>query len=91
MRQLAAAVVAAVERGCDAILVDLHGAMVTRSFDGGEGELLARLRRAAADVPLGVALDLHDTSRSAWCTIATACSVFKTYPSFDMSTTGEPF
>ncbi|HET7032082.1 MAG TPA: M81 family metallopeptidase, partial [Casimicrobiaceae bacterium] len=53
------AIVDAVRRGCDAILLDLHGAMVTRSYDDGEGELLRRVRAVAPETPLTVALDLH--------------------------------
>ena len=30
----------AVAQGCDGVLLDLHGAMVTQSFEDGEGELL---------------------------------------------------
>ena len=33
--------------------------MVTQSHDDGEGELLRRIRAIAADVPIGVALDMH--------------------------------
>ena len=32
-------------KDCDGILLELHGAMVTDTFDDGEGTLLARLRR----------------------------------------------
>ena len=49
----------AVARGCDGVLLDLHGAMVTQSHEDGEGELLRRIRAIAADVPIGVALDMH--------------------------------
>ena len=49
----------AVEQGCDGLFLDLHGAMVTESFDDGEGELLARVRTAAPDLPIAVALDFH--------------------------------
>ena len=45
--------------GCDAILLDLHGAMVTENSNDGEGDLLVRLRAAAPGVPMGVAFDLH--------------------------------
>ena len=34
----------AVREGCDAVLLDLHGAMVTETYEDGEGELLKRLR-----------------------------------------------
>ena len=42
------AIVEAVEAGCDAIMLDLHGAMVTESHEDGEGMLLKRLREIAA-------------------------------------------
>lgn len=48
-----------VDRGCDAVMLDLHGAMVTESFDDGEGELVARLRKIDSRVPIAVALDMH--------------------------------
>ena len=43
---MARAILGSVEQGCDGILLDLHGAMVTRSHDDGEGELLVRVRAA---------------------------------------------
>ena len=36
--------------GCDAILLDLHGAMVAENSHDGEGALLARVRAAAPGV-----------------------------------------
>jgi microcystin degradation protein MlrC len=44
---MAGRIVEAAAQGCDAILLDLHGAMVPEGFDDGEGELLARIRKAA--------------------------------------------
>jgi microcystin degradation protein MlrC len=41
------------------VLLDLHGAMVTQTYDDGEGELLRRIRAIAPSVPIGVALDMH--------------------------------
>ena len=41
----------AVKNGCDAVLLDLHGAMVTESYDDGEGELLRRIRKTAPNIP----------------------------------------
>jgi microcystin degradation protein MlrC len=44
----------------DAVYLDLHGAMVTEHHDDGEGETLARVRKAIGrDLPLVVSLDLH--------------------------------
>ena len=56
---IAGRICAAVAAGCDAVLLDLHGAMVTRSHEDGEGELLRRIRAIAPTMPIGVALDMH--------------------------------
>lgn len=74
---------------CDAILLDLHGAMVTTHLDDGEGELLARLRAAVPGVPIGVALDLHGNITPRMVANADVMVGFKTYPHVDMYETGE--
>lgn len=73
----------AVERGCDALLLDLHGAMVTQSREDGEGELLARLRKLAPDLPIGVALDMHTNFYPAIAENATVVAGYQTYPHID--------
>lgn len=78
----------AVSRGCDAILLDLHGAMVTRSFDDGEGELLRRLRSIAPTVPIGVALDMHANVSASMVRNATVIAGYQTYPHVDTYETG---
>ncbi len=75
--------------GCDAMLLDLHGAMVSTHLDDGEGELLARLRAAAPGVPIGVALDLHGNITPRMVANADVMVGFKTYPHVDMYETGE--
>lgn len=85
---LSAAILAAVSEGCEAILLDLHGAMVTESHDDGEGELLARIRAIAPQVPLGVALDLHANVTARMVAHADVIVGFKTYPHVDMAETG---
>ncbi|GAB2478913.1 M81 family metallopeptidase [Comamonas humi] len=75
--------------GCDAILLDLHGAMVAESSSDGEGDLLARVRAAAPGVPLGVALDLHGNITEKIVRHADVIVGFKTYPHIDMYETGE--
>src|SRR5471030_575412 len=57
--QMTAAIVEEIRKGCDAVLLALHGAMVAEHYDDGEGELLNRIRRIAPDVPIAVALDFH--------------------------------
>ncbi len=74
--------------GCDAILLDLHGAMVAENSTDGEGDLLLRLRAAAPGVPIGVALDLHANVTPAMVGNAEVIAGFKTYPHIDMYETG---
>jgi microcystin degradation protein MlrC len=75
--------------GCDALLLDLHGAMVAENSEDGEGALLARLRAACPGVPIGVALDLHGNITPAMVDNADVMVGFKTYPHVDMYETGE--
>lgn len=75
--------------GCDAIMLDLHGAMVSQNSADGEGDLLARLRRMSPKVPIGVALDLHANVTEAMVSNADIIVGFKTYPHVDMYETGE--
>ena len=86
--RFAGAIIEAVRKGCDAILLDLHGAMVTRSHDDGEGELLRRVRAVAPETPLAVALDLHGNITQAMIDHADIIVGFKTYPHIDMYETG---
>lgn len=86
--QMADAILAAVAKGCDGILLDLHGAMLTQSHDDGEGELLARIRGIAPDTPIGVALDLHGNITQKMLDNCDAIVGFKTYPHVDMVETG---
>jgi microcystin degradation protein MlrC len=85
---MAGRIVDAVARGCDAVLLDLHGAMVTRAHDDGEGELLERIRRVAPEVPVGVALDMHTNLFPAMGDLATVIAGYQTYPHVDMYETG---
>lgn len=85
---LTACIVAAIP-GCDAILLDLHGAMVAENSLDGEGDLLARVRAAAPGVPIGVALDLHGNITQAIVDNADVVVGFKTYPHIDMYETGQ--
>lgn len=80
---------AAIANGCDAILLDLHGAMVAENTDDGEGDLLERIRRIAPDTPIAVALDLHGNISRKIVDHADIIVGFKTYPHIDMHETGE--
>jgi len=81
-------IVEAVAQGCDAVLLDLHGAMVSERFEDGEGELLARIRRVAPRIPIGVAHDMHANLFPATGRVATSLAGYQTYPHVDMYETG---
>ncbi|MBB5217476.1 M81 family metallopeptidase [Parapusillimonas granuli] len=75
--------------GCDALMLDLHGAMVVRDTDDGEGDLLERLRTACPGVPIAVSLDLHGNVTQKMIDHADIITGFKTYPHTDMYESGE--
>lgn len=73
----------------DGVYLDLHGAMVAEHVDDGEGELLARVRKAIGpDVPLVASLDLHANVTPAMIAHADALIAYRTYPHVDMAETG---
>ncbi len=86
--RLTDAIAEEVDKGCDLILLDLHGAMVTESHEDGEGELVARLRGLAPQTPIAVALDLHGNLSDKIVDNADVVTGFKTYPHTDMYETG---
>lgn len=85
---IAGRICSAVAQGCDAVLLDLHGAMVTQTFEDGEGELLRRIRAIAPGVPIGVALDMHTNLYDAMAENASVIAGYQTYPHVDMYETG---
>jgi microcystin degradation protein MlrC len=62
--------------------------MVSERFEDGEGELLARIRRVAPRVPIGVAHDMHANLFPAAARVATSLAGYQTYPHVDMYETG---
>ena len=78
------AILDAVDAGCDAALLDLHGAMVAESTPDGEGTLLERIRAIAPDLPIAVTCDLHCNLTQTMIDNCTALIGYKTYPHVDM-------
>jgi microcystin degradation protein MlrC len=70
--------------GFDGIMLDLHGAMVTESFEDGEGELLRRMRALDATTPIAIAYDMHANLYEAMIANATVVSGYRTYPHVDI-------
>jgi microcystin degradation protein MlrC len=70
--------------GIDGALLHLHGAMVSESYEDGEGELLRRLRaKAGPKVPIVVTLDLHGNITEEMAHNADALIAVRTYPHID--------
>ncbi len=86
--EMADSICDAVRAGCDGVMLDLHGAMVTEDFDDGEGELLRRIRAIAPEMPIAVALDFHTNLTAAMVGNATVITGYCTYPHIDMGETG---
>jgi len=74
--------------GYDGILLDLHGAMVTQSFEDGEGELLRRIRAVDPLTPMGIAYDMHANVYADMVELAQVVAGYHTYPHVDMFETG---
>jgi microcystin degradation protein MlrC len=80
----------AVSKGCDAIFLDLHGAMVVADrTDDGEGTLLQKIRKIAPRTPIAVSLDLHANVTEQMVRNCDAIAGYKTYPHVDGYEAGE--
>jgi len=78
----------AVRAGCDAVMLDLHGAMVIEDCDDAEGEIVRRIRRIAPRMPIAVTLDYHTNLSGDLVDNATVITGYKTYPHVDMYEAG---
>ncbi|WP_271273749.1 M81 family metallopeptidase [Aliamphritea hakodatensis] len=73
----------------DALFLDLHGAMVSESYDDGEGEVVRRIRAAFGEqLPIVASLDFHANLSEAFVSQIDAMAVYRTYPHLDMADTG---
>ncbi|HET9579287.1 MAG TPA: M81 family metallopeptidase [Usitatibacter sp.] len=80
----------AVRQGCDAVFLDLHGAMVVEGrTDDGEGTLLERVRAVAPHTPIAVSLDLHANVTERIVRNCDVIAGYKTYPHVDGYESGE--
>ncbi|AHV92908.1 hypothetical protein D560_0502 [Bordetella holmesii ATCC 51541] len=74
--------------GYDAILLDLHGAMVAKGMEDAEGALLHRLREIDPATPIGVTLDMHANIYDDIVRNANVVTGFHTYPHVDIRESG---
>jgi len=74
----------------DGVLLPLHGAMVTESYDDAEGEILRRIRAIVGRaVPVAVSLDLHANATVEMARDADIITSYRTTPHIDMYETTE--
>ena len=87
--RICAAICEAVAKGCDAVLLDLHGAMVVANrTDDGEGTLLEKVRALAPRAPIAVSLDLHANVTERMVRNCNVITGYKTYPHVDQYESG---
>jgi microcystin degradation protein MlrC len=72
----------------DAVLLQLHGAMVAEHHEDGESAVLSLIReRIGRDVPIGVTHDLHANVTDLTGDLADVLVSYRTYPHIDMHET----
>jgi microcystin degradation protein MlrC len=71
----------------EALLLDLHGAMATKTYDDGEGELLKRIRQQYPVLPIAVSLDMHANITADMVNNCDVLTGYHTYPHIDMDAT----
>ena len=73
----------------DAVLLDLHGAMVCEHVADGDGELLRRIRACVGEAaPIAACLDLHANISEQMVAQASLLEAYRSYPHVDMAETG---
>jgi microcystin degradation protein MlrC len=72
----------------DALLLDLHGAMVAEGIPDVEAEAVRLARDAVGDVPIAVVLDLHGNPSPEFVELCDAVIAYDTYPHVDMRERG---
>ena len=71
----------------DAVLLQLHGAMVVQGRDDAQGDLLADIRQRVGNVPIGVTLDLHANVSDRLASLCDVMVSYRTYPHIDQGET----
>lgn len=72
----------------DAMLLQLHGAMVTENHEDGESALLSLIRdKVGPNLPIGVTHDLHANITDLTASLADVLVSYRSYPHIDMHET----
>ncbi|MCF6284153.1 MAG: M81 family metallopeptidase [Candidatus Hydrogenedentes bacterium] len=73
----------------DGLLLALHGAMVSESFDDADGETLERVRALLGpDVPIVLSLDMHGNVSPRMAAIPEVLVAYRSYPHVDQRARG---
>lgn len=67
----------------EAILLDLHGAMVVEGIDEVEADLIGRIRRRLGAIPIGAVLDFHANLHAPFVERIDLFAGYDTYPHVD--------
>ncbi|MGC1441610.1 MAG: M81 family metallopeptidase [Burkholderiaceae bacterium] len=74
----------------NAVLMQLHGAMVVEGRADGQADLLEQIRfRVGSDVPIAVSLDLHANVSDKLASLCDIMVSYRSYPHTDQGETGE--
>lgn len=77
------------QHGVDAVLLNLHGAMVTEQTADGEAEILRRVREVVgAQTPIVAVLDCHTHLTQEMVSLANVLLPYDTYPHVDTAARG---
>lgn len=77
------------EEHVDGVILALHGAMVSESYDDAEGQMLKEVRALVGpDVPIALTLDLHANCSPETTEYADIVCAYRTYPHIDMAERG---
>ena len=82
-------VLADLDDSVEAVMLDLHGAMVAEGADDAEGALLEAIRAKRPGIPIAVALDFHATISRQTVENADVITGYRTFPHTDMHETGQ--
>lgn len=82
-------ILADLDESVDAVMLDLHGAMVAEGADDAEGALLEAIRARRPGIPIAVALDFHATISRQTVDNADIITGYRTFPHTDMYETGQ--
>ncbi|GIP31231.1 M81 family metallopeptidase [Paenibacillus sp. J2TS4] len=78
-------IVASIEPELDGLIVILHGAMVSETYEDMEGELLSRIRKKVGSaLPIAITVDLHANMSLQMVQLSDFIVGFDTYPHVDM-------